>query len=230
LVLDAGQGVPYDRAYAIESGSGRFDPNEPKWISKANFLQLMRYERLAGLTADFEEATRTLTLLRGGKQVAKGALDTKLGRQMIEQFLAAFMKSDLRGPPRIVHAEGHHFTDIAAKGLHLVNLASVRDVGRVAGADLDPMRFRANLYFDGTPAWQERSWVGRTLLCGSATLKVFAETGRCEATSVDLKTAQRGVSVPALIERTWGYDHLGLYARVVAGGVVQCGDTISIID
>ena len=81
---------------------------------------------------------------------------------MIEQFLAAYMKAELRGPPRIVSPPGHSFTDIAEKALHLVNLESVRDLSRIAGIDLDPQRFRANIYFDGLPAWEERHWCGKT--------------------------------------------------------------------
>ena len=71
---------------------------------------------------------------------------------MIEQFLAAYMKRELRGPPRIVSADGHSFTDIAAKAVHLVNLETVHDLSRVMGQELDPLRFRANIYFRGVGA------------------------------------------------------------------------------
>ncbi len=223
--LIAGQGMPLDRIYAIENGSHRFDVQKPKWFPKTHFLQLMRNERLASLVTAFDEESHTLTLFRDGKQVAKGSLRTKLGRQIIEQFLAGYMKADLTGPPRIVCAEGHSFTDIAKKALHLVNLQTVRDLSRVIGFELDPLRFRANVYIDGLPAWQERNWLGKTIVCGDVHLKVFAETCRCEATSVDPKTAQRGLSVPSALLRTWGHDKVGLYAEVVRGGIISTGDT-----
>ena len=38
----------------------------------------------------------------------------------------------------------------------LINLATVRDVERIVGAPVDPLRFRANLYFEGAEAWAER--------------------------------------------------------------------------
>lgn len=207
--LAAGEGMPLDRAYAIENGGHRFNSQNPKWLPKTSFLQLMQHERLASLTLGFDEANHVLALFRDGRQVAKGALQTKLGRQMIEQFLAAYMKAALRGPPRVVAAEGHSFTDIAAKALHIVNLESVRDLSRIAGIELDPLRFRANIYFSGVPAWEERHWCGKLLGCGPATLKVFDETVRCEATSADPKTARRGISVPAVLERTWATLSLG---------------------
>ncbi len=223
--LNAGEGMPMDRVYAVENGSHRFEAQNPKWFPKTHFLQLMRNERLAGLTLDFDEESHTLTLYRDAKQVAKGSLKSKLGRQMIEQFLSAYMKADLTGPPRIVWAEGHRFTDIAAKALHLVNLETVRDVSRVTGVDLDPLRFRANVYFEGVPAWQERHWVGKTIDLGKAQLTVFAETGRCEATSVDPKTAKRGLSIPSALQTTWSHNKVGIYARVTRGGVISAGDT-----
>ncbi len=230
VTLVAGQGIALDRAYAIESGGHRFDAQNPKWLPKTSFLQLMQHERLASLAVAFDEGSHVLTLFRDGRQVVRGALRTKLGRQMIEQFLAAFMKAQLRGPPCIVSAPGHSFTDIAEKALHIVNLESVRDLSRIAGIDLDPRRFRANLYFQGLPAWKERQWCGKTLACGEATLKVFAETERCEATSVDPKTAKRGTSIPALLQRTWGHKNCGLYARVVSGGQVAPGCTLTALD
>ncbi len=226
--LSEGKGMPFDRIYAIENGSHRFDAQNPKWFPKTHFLQLMRNERLASLSLSFDEKTHTLTLFRRGKQVARGSLAAKLGRQIIEQFLVSYMKADLTGPPRIVHAEGHSFTDIAEKALHIVNLESVRDLSRITGTDLDPVRFRANVYVDGVPAWKEREWLGKTISCGEVKLKVFKETGRCEATSVDPKTAHRGLSVPSELVRTWGNNNLGIYARVIRGGVISTGDAVTV--
>ncbi len=227
--LKTGEAFALDRAYAIENGARRFDPQNPKWFSKISFLQLMQHPRLASLTLSFEEAGHLLKLSRAGKQVAKGALETKLGRQMIEQFLAAYLGADLRGPPRIVSAAGHSFSDIAEKALHIVNLESVRDLGRMAAAELDPRRFRANVYIEGLPAWEEREWRGRIISCGDAKLKAIAETGRCEAISVDPVSALRGVSLPAIIERTWGHRNLGFYAKVVADGAAAIGANINVL-
>ena len=49
VALAAGETVPFDRAYAIENGPGRFDPDAPRHLPKINFLMLMRDERLATL-------------------------------------------------------------------------------------------------------------------------------------------------------------------------------------
>src|SRR5215475_14730141 len=94
-VLVAGETLPFDRAYAIENGPGRFDPDTPRHLPKINFLMLMRDERLATLRSQFDDATETLTIFRDGKQVARGQLSTRIGRQLIEQFIAGYMKAEL---------------------------------------------------------------------------------------------------------------------------------------
>ena len=221
LRLKTGETVPFDRAYAIENGPGRFDPDNPRYLPKTNFLMLMRNERLAALATEFDEATETLTIKRDGKQVARGQLTTKLGRQMLEQFFAAYMKDELKGPPRIVTSPGHSFSDVAAKCLHLVNLATVRELERAMGATLDPLRFRANLYFDGAEPWEERKWLGQVLQCGPVTLKLFAETTRCDATNVNPSTAQRDAAIPPTLQRTYGHNCVGIYATVIDGGEIQ---------
>lgn len=227
--LGAGETMPFDRTYAIENGVGRFDPATPKHLPKINFLMLMRNERLAALDARFDDATHVLTIHRGGKQVARGDLQTGLGRQLIEQFLAAYMKTDLRGAPKIVSAPGHSISDVAAKCVHIINLASVRELERVAGRPIDPLRFRANIHVDGVPAFAELTWVSKTLRIGTLEADVFDRTVRCEATNVDPVSAQRDMAIPALLQRTWGRNDFGVYAKITRAGEVAQGGAFSAV-
>ena len=228
VALTPGATVPFDRAYAIENGPGRFDPSNPQHLPKIVFLMLMRNERLASLATHFDDATETLTVLRDGKQVARGQLTTPIGRQMIEQFFAAYMASELRGAPKVVAAPGHSFSDVAAKCLHIVNLATVRDLQRVVGKPVDPLRFRANVYIDGIAPWAEFGWLAKDITLGGAKLHVFARTQRCDATNVDPVTAARDMAIPAVLSRTWSHSDLGIYAKVVNGAVVHEGDAVAV--
>lgn len=226
VALAPGETVPFDRAYAIENGPGRFDANAPRHLPKINFLMLMRDERLATLRSRFEPATSTLTILRDGRQVARGDLSTPIGCKMIEQFLAAYMKASLRGAPRIVRSAGHSFSDVAEKCVHIVNLASVREIERLAGRPIDPLRFRANIHLDGLAPFAERQWIGRTLAAGEVRLAAFKHTTRCAATEVDPATGARDIAVPAVIRRHYGHEDFGFYATVVSGGTLRQGDHV----
>ncbi|MEC9367885.1 MAG: MOSC domain-containing protein [Pseudomonadota bacterium] len=224
--LSAGETLPLDRAYAVENGPGRFDPENPEHLPKVAFLMLMRNERLAALETRFEEDGHVLTILRNDRQVAKGSLVTPIGRQLIEQFLAGYMGSDLRGAPRIVCAPGHSFTDMSEKCVHIVNLASLRELERALGKPVDPLRFRANFYVELHEPWIEFAWLGQELGLGDARLNVFERTGRCEATAVDPKSGARNMAITAALTRTWGHDDFGVYAKVTAPGRVSRGSSI----
>lgn len=224
--LKKGQTIPFDRAWAIENGRGRFNPENPQHLPKINFLMLMRDERLAALDIEFDEASSTLTLLRDGRSVVKGALNTLIGRQLIEQFMGSYMEQELRGAPHIVQAEGHSFCDVADKCVHIVNLASVRQLERALGKPVDPLRFRANIYIEMDEPWVETKWVGKDIGIGPAGLEVFARTGRCEATNVDPQTGVRDMAIPATLERTYGHHDFGVYAKVALGGTIRTGDTV----
>ena len=225
--LRPGETLPFDRAYAIENGAGRFDANAPRHLPKITFLMLMRDERLATLRSAFDDATETLIISRDGKQVARGQLTTPLGRQLVEQFLGAYMKTELRGAPKIVSAPGHSFSDVAAKCLHIVNLATVREVERVVGRPIDPLRFRANLYLDGIEPWSEFTWLNQEISIGPVKLAVFARTQRCQATNVDPATGARDMAIPAHLMRTWGHQDVGIYAKVMSGGEIAVGAPVT---
>lgn len=230
VTLTPGLTLPGDRMYAIENGNSRFDAENPRHLPKVNFLMLMRNERLAALRTEFDHASHTLTVFRDGKQVARGALNTKLGRQLVEQFFASYCRDDLKGAPRVLSAEGHSFSDVDAKCLHFVNLATVREVEDLAGMPLNPLRFRANVYFEGAEPWAERKWIGKTLQIGPARLRVFKMTTRCDATNVNPETAHRDTTLPPLLLRTYNDSSLGFYAEVAEGGEIRSGDGITVED
>ena len=227
MPVRAGGTAPFDRAYAIENGPGRFDPEHPAHLPKINFLMLMRNERLATLETHFDDATETLTIMRAGKQVARGDLRTLIGRKMIEQFLAAYMQEELRGAPHIVFAPDHSFSDVAAKCLHVVNLASVRELERAVGHAVNPLRFRPNVVIDGAEPWEELNWMGKSLQLGPVQLEVFKRTERCAATNVDPETGKRDMAIPAVLQRAWGHTDFGVYAHIVAGGTIAVGDPVT---
>lgn len=226
--LEQDQPIPLDRAWAIENGPSRFDPAVPAHVPKIAFLMLMRDERLATLQTEFDEATQTLTIFRGGKQVCRGNLSAKIGRSLVEQFLAAYMKDSLRGPPRIVSAPGHSFSDDPGKYLHIVNLASLAELERVMGRKLSHLRFRPNVVISGPAAWAEFGWLGQEVRIGTGgvRLEVVERVARCAATNVDPETGARDADIPARLRREFGHSDFGVFARVSARGTLACGDGI----
>src|SRR5205814_7812180 len=113
--LAVGATVPGDRRYAIENGPSGFDPAAPSYRHKSHYLMLMKNERLARLRTRYQDASRTLVIDSEGHEAARGDLGTAEGRAAIERFFAAYCADELRGPPKLLHAPGHSFSDVARK-------------------------------------------------------------------------------------------------------------------
>jgi uncharacterized protein len=221
-----GQTLMADRLYAIENGPSGFDPAAPAYFPKQKFLMLMRNERLAALDTHFADASHTLTIRQNGKVAAQGDLRTAEGRTAVESFFAAYSADELRGPPRILQANGHSFSDVAAKVVSIINLASVAQVENAVGAPVDPLRFRGNLYVQGWPAWREFDLLGQTLAIGNARLKVVKRIVRCAATNVEPRTGIRDMEIPKTLMQAFGHMDCGVYAEVVSGDTIARGDAI----
>ena len=85
--------------------------------------------------------------------------------------------------------------------------------------ELDPLRFRGNLYLDGLPAWREFAWVGRRVRIGAEVeLEILRPIERCKATSIDPATARADLNLPALLAGGEGHIYCGVYARVLRAG------------
>jgi uncharacterized protein len=227
VALRVGDTLPADRRYAIENGPSGFDAAAPVWMPKSYFLMLMRDERLAGLRSHFEDDSNLLTIRKNGTVVARGDLESAEGRAAIEAFFAANFAGELKGPPKVISGGGHSFSDVARKVVSIINLGSVAAVEAIVGLPVHPLRFRANLYVSGWPAWHEFELLGQTLAIGDARLKVVKQITRCAAINVDPESAARDLDIPRTMMRRLGYNECGIYAEVTAGGTIGVGDAVA---
>lgn len=226
VLLSVGQTLPADRRYAIENGPSGFDPGQPKWMSKAYFLMLQRDEWLAGLHTHFDDASHILTIHEGNTETARGDLESAEGRAAIERFLSTRFAGRLKGPPKVISSGGHSFSDVARKVVSIINLNTLQAIENLVGQPVHPLRFRANLYLRGWPAWHEFELLGQTLAAGDARLKVVKRITRCAAIDVDPDTAARDLALPQALQRRFGHGDCGVYAEVVEGGEIAQGDAV----
>jgi hypothetical protein len=160
------------------------------------------------------------------REAARGDLSTGEGRLAIETFIRRFMPAELRGPPKVLQADGHSFSDVSAKVLSIINLASVAAIETMVGAPVNPLRFRGNLYVEGWPAWHEFELVGQEIAIGDTRLKVAKRIMRCAATEVDPDTGIRDLAIPDTLLRTFDHADCGIYAQVIAGGEIAPDDLV----
>jgi uncharacterized protein YcbX len=227
-VLTAGGYFPGDRLYAVENGPSGFDPAAPDFTPKSRFTVLASIADVARARTAYDEATGVLTATAPRSAPFSGDLTTEIGRAAFAAWLTAFLGPDtLRGPLQVLQAPGHRFTDSPSGYVSLVNLESVRDLASRMGRAVDPLRFRANLYVDGPPAWSELDWArGAAARIGGAGFEVGKPIVRCAATHVDPETGERDMEIVAALRDLYGHLYCGVYLSVAAGGQIRAGDAL----
>jgi uncharacterized protein len=233
VTLTPGECLPHDRRFAIALGSTAFDPERPEWLSKTHFIMLMRDEKLAQLRTRFDAEGGILEIAENGEVLLRARMTEHEGCRLIAEFLNGFLGDTVKGPLRVVGAPGHAFADARRKPnattdkyVSLINRASIAALEAAMGTPVDPLRFRANLYFEGAAAWTEHDWIGAENTIGAARLRVISPITRCAATQVNPVTAERDLDIVAALGRAFGHINMGVYAEVVAGGEIAVGDAL----
>jgi uncharacterized protein YcbX len=229
--LAPGEGFPHDRTWAVENGPSGFDPTAPVFIPKQKFTVLMNLPRVAAARTRYDEAAGVLHAEAPGLPVFAANLAEPDGREAFAAWLTGLLGEDIRGPLRVIEAPvAHRFTDHPLGQVSIINLASVRDLSRRMGVELDPLRFRANLYVEGWPAWAENEWTGQRLKLGGVEAEVFKPIVRCAAIHVDPTTAERDLDVTRALFDSYGHMNCGVYVHVVQADRVATGDPCPALD
>jgi hypothetical protein len=233
VALTPGECLPHDRRFAIALGSTRFDTAQPEWLPKTHFIMLMRDEKLAQLRTCFDAESGVLRIAEDDRVLLCARMTESEGCRLVADFFANFLGDAVNGPLRVVAAPGHAFADARRKPnattdkyVSLINRASIAALEAAMGVPVDPIRFRANVYFDGKSAWREHDWIDSEISLGAARLRVISPITRCAATQVNPVTAERDLDIVAALGRAFGHLNMGVYAEVVAGGEITIGDLL----
>ena len=113
--------------------------------------------------------------------------------------------------------------------LSLITTQTVQALGEMAGAPLDPLRFRPNLLVEaaGGEPFAEDAWVGAVLSVGGIRLRVDKRNQRCVMINVDPATTERNPAVLRAVAQQ-RQACAGVYGTTVQLGRVSVGDVVVI--
>jgi uncharacterized protein YcbX len=227
--LVAGEAFPGDRLYALEDGPSGFDPAAPAWISKQRFAVLAKIAEVAKAKTRLDDATGVTHAHAEGMRPFAGKLTQAADREAFAAWAGELLGEAAHGPLRLLDGAGWRFLDHPLGHVSVINLASVRDLEQRLGRSLDPLRFRANLYVEGWPAWAENDWEGRAMTLGGAKAKVFKPIVRCAAPDVNPDTAVRDAEITTALFDNYGHTLCGIYLHVTEDGTVKEGDGVELV-
>ncbi len=114
--------------------------------------------------------------------------------------------------------------------IHLISVPTLRQLQGELAEEVDPRRFRANVYLDGgeLEAGEESRWTGQVLEAGRAALVVLGDCPRCAVTTREPGHPER--EWPGLLRHLVGRraQVMGVYAKVGAPGPLHAGDPVRV--
>lgn len=124
--VEAGGAIPWDRAFALAQGDSGFDPANPAWLAKWNFLCLMKHARAALLFSVFDPGSKMLRIRAPDGSGIEANPMRPAGQQRIAAFLTDYLGDEARGQPTFHYVPNHVFGDQKRPVVSLNNLASLR--------------------------------------------------------------------------------------------------------
>lgn len=118
-----------------------------------------------------------------------------------------------------------------SRPVSLFSVQTARALAEESGVAVDKRNFRANIYLDLTnmEGFAEESFVGRSLRIGSQlTLAIVQRDPRCMVITVDPETAEKSPAILKAVAQSHG-GNAGLYAVVLAEGMVRQGDAVELL-
>ena len=151
------------------------------------------------------------------------------------QLRSAALESEIaeryRGRVELMQLRNGVFDDAPVS---VISRATIAAIGREAGLELDPRRFRASVLLDthdGEP-FEEDEWIGGQLVFGESeprpTVSVSAHDVRCVIINMDPNTAKQDPRVLKAVVRL-NANNAGVYGTVVQTGTIRVGQPVCLV-
>jgi uncharacterized protein YcbX len=208
-------GLDGDRRFAFRRTG---DESGFPWLSASRLPELLLYHP-SGHDESTGEPLPTHVRTPAGSCVELRS--PELRRELISRFGSDLELMSLK----------HGVFDEAA--ISVISLATIAGIGREAGLDVHPSRFRANIVVetDSSEAFREDGWVGRRLVFGESdprpAVSVTLRDVRCMMVNLDPETAKQDPRVLKTVVRL-NENNAGVYGTVVRTGVIRVGDRVSV--
>ncbi|MBI1415627.1 MAG: MOSC domain-containing protein [Limimaricola sp.] len=230
VTLQAGQTLPWDRAWAVTHEDSHIDPAAPAWGPSQNFMIGTRTPGLAGIWARLDEDSATVTLTHDELGEITVAPDDRADAARLLDWVAPLCPANRSRPAAVIRLPDRGVTDTDYPSVSVMNMASHRAVADRLGSTLEPERWRGNIWLDGLAPWAEEGWIGQRLRIGTAELTIREPVVRCLHTAANPRTGQRDADTLGALDALRGERHFGLYAEVTTGGRIALGDSAEVLE
>jgi len=117
---------------------------------------------------------------------------------------------------------------ILTHSISLINDKSIEDFENKTNEIVEPQRFRGNIHVEGADAWEERSWIGKTININGISFKVEKNIPRCVAINLKPNTDDNSLNLLQSLKKIYNHFDMGVYLTALDDGTINIGDNISL--
>ncbi|MCM2563231.1 MOSC domain-containing protein [Lutimaribacter sp. EGI FJ00015] len=216
--------LPGDRAWAVHHAAAPEATHG--WRPCREFLRGASGPHLMQVMAETRN-DGTITLRH--PDMAPLTIDPAKVPQSLLDWVVPLWPENRPAPARVVPAPAAGMSDVPFPSVSILNMASLHTLSQKLGQDLDPRRFRGNIWLEGLAPWGEFDLVGHEITVGSARLKIEKRITRCRATETSPETGLRDAATLKMLDQEWGHHDFGVYARITQPGEIRAGDMAKVV-
>lgn len=226
--LEAGHPLVGDRKFALAHKTSKYDPADPVWVKRNNFVVVALTPKLATIATKYDDTNGIITVTDHDGADHAFNLSNPNDVSRLGALIESYGDAAQPAPFQLAHVPGGSLLDRDTQTLSLHSSASHDAVSASSGIELSRRRWRGNLWCDGLPAWEEFSWVGKEISIGPVRFAVTERIERCAATSANTSTGERDINMPSHLFTSYGHRDFGVLCKVVSGGRIQPDDKIQV--
>lgn len=229
VMLTAGKTMPLDRAWAVTHEASKVNTDAPEWARCGNFGRVAKAPELAAINTHFNETTGEMTLTHPRRAPLTFDPNSASGEAAFLDWLAGLYPEGRAQPTGLYTVPDRGMTDSSLPSISINSHASLRAFSQRAGRELSAMRWRGNIWIDGTVPWEEFDWVGKQVQIGEVILNVEEPIERCTATMANPETGRIDFDTLKLFDAELGHRDFGVQTTVATGGRIANGDTLRVL-
>jgi uncharacterized protein YcbX len=213
------------------------------WGTKLEFVALVNTPGLTRLKLSFNHETRRLRIELKGEILVDDVLDDagrKRFASVMEQYILTLDENQLslhldRLPQRVV-GDGitprYQDQEPGYVTLHGRPSLAVLATAVAEVPELSEHRFRSNIAVEDLDAWEEQSWIGRSLRIGDIEFKAVCSKTRCLATHANALTGERDLPIMKKLLELFPRERptFAIAMTTDRAGTIRVGDKVELND
>lgn len=226
ISLFSGKTMPGDRVWALAHDKTRIPDTKKDWIPCSSFLRGSIAPSFMAISSIYNEESGTITLIHPDHDKITFNPDNKKDLNLFLEWIKPLCPLNGPSPCELYKIGDRGLTDTEYPSVSLLSLESLNELSTKIGFDLDPRRFRGNLWLSGGKPFEEFDWLGQEIILGSSKLKVIEPIERCNATKVNPISGEKDIDTLNALNTYYGHQDFGVYCEILTDGTVEKGNQL----